>query len=252
MKILILSDLHNEFSVFDPHATDADVIVLAGDIDLGGKGLSWARSCWPDRKILYVAGNHEYYFHDYQELHSRLQNEARALGIILLENDQHIADGFRFLGATLWTDFEYWGANKKSFAMEKGKEWLNDFRTIEFGNRYFTPQDSVDLNLNTLNWLEAKLAEPFEGKTVVVTHHLPSSRSVAPRFADDPVVACFASRLEHLFGKMDLWIHGHTHNSFDYILNGTRVVCNPRGYVTFLGANRAENFDFNPTLIIEI
>jgi hypothetical protein len=73
--------------------------------------------------------------------------------------------------------------------------------------------------------------------------------SVADRFKDDRLSACFASELQHLFGKMDLWIHGHTHDNIEYEVNGTRVVCNPRGYITYHGT---ENVNFNPSMVVEV
>ena len=69
------------------------------------------------------------------------------------------------------------------------------------------------------------------------------------RFKDALLSACFASELDYLFGKMDLWVHGHTHDNLDYEVKDTRVICNPRGYVTY---NCRENFDFKPGLVIEI
>lgn len=113
----------------------------------------------------------------------------------------------------------------------------------------FTPARSIELHEHSLAWVKGKLDTPFDGKTVVVTHHLPSKQSVVERFKDSLLSACFASELDYLFGKMNMWIHGHTHDNLDYEVNGTRVICNPRGYMTYRGA---ENFDFNPKLVVEI
>lgn len=93
------------------------------------------------------------------------------------------------------------------------------------------------------------MGEPFEGKTVVVTHHLPSMRSVAERYRHELLSACFASNLDHLLGYSALWVHGHTHDSFDYAAHGTRVICNPRGYCR---AGQPENRQFNPALVVEV
>jgi hypothetical protein len=78
----------------------------------------------------------------------------------------------------------------------------------------------------------------------VVTHHAPSPASIHPRFAASPLNACFVSNAEHLLDgdRVRLWIHGHTHDSFDYVVNGTRVVCNPRGYAKN-GVNENPRFD---------
>jgi hypothetical protein len=86
---------------------------------------------------------------------------------------------------------------------------------------------------------------------VVITHHAPSRRSVHPRFASSLLNAAFVSDAERFLGgdRVQLWIHGHTHDSFDYVVDGTRVVCNPRGYAKD-GVN--ENHRFDPHLMIEV
>lgn len=250
MRIQVLSDLHNEFHVFIPINTGADLIVLAGDIDNGDEGLKWARKMWPDTKIVYVIGNHEYYNRDYADTLALLRQTAHAQDITLLEENEAVIDGVRFLGATLWTDFEYSGAENKEKDIEEGQRRLTDFKVIRNGALgMFTPADSIALHQHSLAWLKARLEEPFDGKTVVVTHHLPSNKSVPERFMGTPLSACFVSHLDYLFGKMDLWIHGHTHDCFDYVANGTRVVCNPKGYIKKTGP---ENPDFDPRKVVEI
>jgi calcineurin-like phosphoesterase family protein len=167
-----------------------------------------------------------------------------------LDNNEAIIDGVRFLGSTLWTDFKLFGELKRFECLTEAR-WLNDFRLINTGNGdVFSPRDSADLFEQSVEWLTRSLDKPFEGKTVVISHHLPSFVSVAERYKNDLLSACFSSNLDHLFGKMDLWIHGHTHDSCDYVKNGTRVVCNPRGYCRYPGTQ--ENLQFNPKLVVEI
>ncbi|MDD5300904.1 MAG: metallophosphoesterase [Gallionella sp.] len=250
LKLHILSDMHLEFSTFEPPATDADVVVLAGDIGKETNGINWARSAFPDKNILYVPGNHEFYGADRPETLAAIRAAAQECGVHLLDEDEVVINGVRFLGCTLWTDFRLFGEAEKPFAMLAGQQGLNDFRVIQEGSSgCFSPSKSVELHEKSLAWLKTKLDEPFDGKTVAVTHHLPSMRSVVDRFKGSQLSACFASELDYLFGKMALWIHGHTHDNLDYEANGTRVICNPRGYVTY---NCQENFDFKPGLVIEI
>lgn len=255
MKLHILNDLHLEFSTFEPPATDADIIVLAGDINKDTSGIYWARSTFPEKPILYVPGNHEFYGFYRPETLVRMRAAARENNVHLLDEDDLVLGGVRFLGCTLWTDFKLFGKNKKNAAMVCGQNGLNDFRVV-YEERIagrplarFSPAQSIKLHEKSLEWLKTKLDEPFDGKTVVVTHHLPSAQSVVERFKNDLLSACFASELDYLFGKMDMWIHGHTHDNLDYEVNGTRVICNPRGYVTYRGS---ENFNFNPKLVVEI
>lgn len=256
MKLYVLSDLHLEFSTFEPFKTDADVVVLAGDIGKGTSGIGWARSAFPDKEIVYVPGNHEFYGTQRLETLAAMRIAAQESSVHLLDEDEVVIhsqdklDNVRFLGCTLWTDFMLFGDAKKSTAMSDGQLCLNDFRVIqEEEKKSFTPARSIELHKMSLAWLKGKLDTPFDGKTVVVTHHLPSKQSVVERFKDSLLSACFASELDYLFGKMNMWIHGHTHDNLDYEVNGTRVICNPRGYVTYRGA---ENFDFNPKLVVEI
>lgn len=97
-------------------------------------------------------------------------------------------------------------------------------------------------------WLTEQLATPFAGKTVVVTHHAPHRLSVPPQYDGDPLTPCYASHLPELVRPpVDLWIHGHIHDSMDYDIEGTRVLVNPRGYKP-----PDENPAFEPSLVVEI
>lgn len=253
MKIHLLSDLHLEFSNYQPHlcAESADVIVLAGDIWSKDHGIHWARATWPDHEIVYVAGNHEHYGADIHVNLARMRVAAQETGVHFLENDEVVIQGVRFLGCTLWTDFEVFGQEQRKNAMIDGERCLNDFRLIRNGEWNFNAQDSIDLHLESVHWLEMKLKkEPFAGNTVVVTHHAPSWSSVVPRFAKSLLSACFASRLDYLMGFSSLWLHGHMHDSLDYREAGTRVICNPRGYARY--EMPCENSYFQAGLLIDV
>ena len=247
MKLHILNDLHIEFEDFVPPATDADVVILAGDIGVGMEGLRWAEARYPDRPVIYVPGNHEFYHHDIT-LIDELRAEAPEQ-IHVLNDDQVVIDGVRFLGSILWTDFALFGEADKWFSVQRARQGMNDFAIIQNNGQRFSPDDSIKLHETSRIWLANRLAEPCSGKTVVVTHHCPSPRSVPPRFARDLLTPAFASNLEELMGgdRVALWIHGHTHDPFDYEVSGTRVVCNPRGY-----APHALAPEFRPDLVMEI
>lgn len=254
MKLHILSDIHLEFSSFSPPQTEADVVVLAGDVCKGHVGPEWARDAFSGKQIVYVPGNHEFYDSDRPGKLAKIRANAQANHVHLLDNDATMismqsGETVRFLGCTLWTDFLFFGEDMKAAAMREGQTYLNDFRIIGEGRKRFTPARSVELHEASLAWLKAELSKPFDGKTVVVTHHLPSALSVSERFKDDLLTACFASHLDYLFGQMSLWVHGHTHDCVDYEAGSTRVVCNPRGYVT---SGTTENQFFKPSLIIEM
>jgi predicted phosphodiesterase len=248
MKILTLSDLHLELSNFKSPQVDVDVVVLPGDIHKSNLGIYWARETWPDKPIVFVAGNHEFYKYDRVNVLDNLRIAAKEMNVHFLDNEEVIIEGVRFLGCTLWTDFCLFGKDKQTVCMNIARERLSDFAVIHDHGELFTPEHSILLHRQSLEWLESKLLnESFNGKTVVVTHHCPSRESVAPKYQSDLLSACFASRLDHLMGKSELWIHGHTHESFDYELKVTRVVCNPRGYVL---RNSVENPSFDESKIV--
>lgn len=233
MKIRVMSGLHIEFFDFVPPPVDADVVVLAGDILTEHYGLTWARRAFPDTRIVYVLGNHEFYDAHYEAVLERARKEAASLAIDLLECDQVVIDGVRFLGTTLWTDFEIDEPSPgiPSFAMWYANQNMADFRLIRYRGGLLHAEATREFHQESRRGLNARLAEPFEGKTVVVTHHLPHRRSINRMFDRHPLNPAFASHLPGLVtAPVDLWIHGHTHCSCDYVTDGTRVLCNPRGY----------------------
>lgn len=267
MKLHILSDLHVEFAPFAPPPVAADVVVLAGDIHVGVRGIAWARAAFPHQELVYVAGNHEFYRAHWQRLLPQLREEAAKYGVRFLENDQAVIGGVRFLGASLWTDFDYFGADRRREAIDCCLGYLADFRLINadedaspdaddgvmrpgLAPGLLTPAQFRRRHLESRAWLEAQLRQPHDGATVVVTHHMPGPGSVAERFRDDLGNAGFASRLEHLMGNAALWIHGHTHDCFDYSSSGTRVLCNPRGYP--ISQESFENPAFAPGFTVEL
>lgn len=230
MKLLILSDLHTEFASFSPPDTNAELVVLAGDIGVGLGGVEWAARRFSKMPVVYVPGNHEFYDHDIG-LVDKLKVTSPP-NIHVLNNDAIVLNGVRFLGSTLWTDFRLYGEAEEWSARHHARQSIEDFTSIRNGNERFTPEDSVRLHEASRAWLVSELGRGFDGPTVVVTHHLPSTMSVAKQFANDPLNPAFASRLEDVIKKYrpELWIHGHTHVPCDYELFDTRVICNPRGY----------------------
>lgn len=248
MILNILSDLHLGSGALQIPKNGADLAILAGDIARPKEAVSWASGF--AKPVLYVPGNHEFYGGSIRGTVNELKELSAGTDIHVLDNDEIILDGVRFLGTTLWTDFMLFGeGEKRGAAMQEALRLIRDFSRIRVGaapEALFTPADAAALFQIHVNWLETKLGEPFPGPTVVITHHAPSRKSIHPRFADSLLNACFVSDAEYLIdgGRARLWIHGHTHDSFDYFLNGTRVVCNPRGYAKD-GGNENASFDAN-------
>jgi predicted phosphodiesterase len=253
VKLNILSDVHLSQGPLKVPDVSADLVVVAGDLGRPGAAAAWASNF--AKPVLYVAGNHEFYGDSIAGAMRQLKQLCAGTNIRVLDCDEMIVAGVRFLGTTLWTDFNLFGAGaKRAAALEEAIRSMRDFSRIRAGETSdvsFTPDDAAALFTSEAAWLAAKLAEPFPGQTVVITHHAPSRRSIHPRFADSLLNACFVSDAEHLIDgkRVCLWVHGHTHDSFDYMLNGTRVVCNPRGYAKN-GVN--ENSLFDPNFTVEI
>ena len=211
---------------------------------MGVEGLRWAEQRFPDRPVIYVPGNHEFYHHDLALIEDlKLQAPDH---IHVLNDDQVIIDGVRFLGSILWTDFALFGEGEQFYAMKTARRGMtiSPSSGMMGGNLLHRTPPGCTRPAGA-GWL----AESFDGRTVVVTHHAPSPRSVHPRYARDLLTPAFASNLEMLMdgGRAALWAHGHMHDAFDYEINGTRVVCNPRGY-----APRDLNSYFLPDLVMEI
>lgn len=230
LKIRYMSDIHLELSDFTPAKMVSDVVVLAGDIHTGTEGLEWAARNFTDCPIIYLPGNHEYYGLDFPTHHVAMAEAAERLGIHFLDNQEVVIGHVRFVGGTLWTDFSL--HDRPKLAMQEAGNHMNDYHQITNGQALFCPEDTLALHQATRTFLERRLLEPFDGKTVVVTHHAPSFRSLPKDRQDGPHAAAYASNLEPLAQQADVWIHGHTHQRHNYQLGQCQVLCNPRGYIT--------------------
>ncbi|WP_431099061.1 metallophosphoesterase [Polaromonas aquatica] len=281
MNIQLLSDLHLESN---PNFTaqpvpGAGLLVLAGDIGSYQKGslldelnisdfglarfspLSVARggAGWPT-PVLFVPGNHEYDGLDFDEAHARLRQTCERLGIIWLERETVVIEGVRFVGSTLWTDFDALSEGQAQAADitlgEQLKAREKAFRAANFylhknhsfrAGQPLLAADVREEGLKSQAWLRQALAVPFEGPTVAVTHFAPSLLSADPRYGLVPGTAGFCNALDDLLPLADLWLHGHLHCAIDYVSRGCRVVANPLGY-----ARKHEQEAFLPNLLIKI
>jgi hypothetical protein len=252
MKLHVLSDLHLAIHPLDLPPIDADVTVIAGDLGTPEEAIAWAAVL--PRPAVLIPGNHEYHGHSIVGAVRRLRELAAGTSVHVLANDALVLHGVRFLGSTLWTDFQLYGdAEARALAIQEAQRLVKDFRAIrrDDAGATFTPLDAAAEFATSARWLAAELARPHDGPTVVISHHAPSPRSIHPRFAESIVNPSFVSNAEHLLDgrRSALWIHGHAHDGFDYTVNGTRVLCNPRGH-TRCGAIQNERFD--PALVVDV
>lgn len=272
MRLLILSDLHREvwypatktycegwadrFPQIDLAISRPDAVVLAGDIDLGARAVAWADEAFAGLPVLYFHGNHEGYGHNLDEVQDEIQVACKATGHVHhLNRGEVVIGGVRFLGATLWTDFKLYGRQLYPVAIHDAENMMNDYKRIRLarqGYRKLRTSDTEQWHFRDRIWLEERLAEPFDGPTVVVTHMAPSEQSIPTEYKGDTLSPAFASSLDHLVEQSDLWVHGHVHSSFDYRIGRARVVCNPLGYPGRYEHMRPENAAFDPNLVVEI
>lgn len=230
MRIHLLSDLHLEFQDFSPATHDADVVVLAGDIDLLARGVEWANKNF-HCPVIYVAGNHEYYKGHLPRTLEKMKAKAFSY-VHVLENDQVVIDGVRFLGTTGWTDF--YSADNATTAMLAAQISMNDYKQIRTGNQYhrIRPVDLQQKSKFAKHWLLSNLSTKYQGKTVVVTHHAPLPE-YAPgiKYELGHLAAAYVNDWNEFSGfDIDLWLHGHTHVGYEKTIEGIRYASNPRGY----------------------
>jgi Icc-related predicted phosphoesterase len=270
MRVHVFSDLHLEFGPLKlPEAVTsgalAELVLLAGDIDVKQRGIGWAADTFK-QPVCLIGGNHEAYRNSLSVSIAASRAAAedasrdRAHPVRFLERDASVmkaADGtpVRVIGATLWTDFRIFGDERRSHAMSSAEEYMTDFFLIRVRDdalgetRKLTATDTAQINEISRRFLERSLAGPFDGVTIVMTHHAPSMRSVPEDRRTDPITAAYASNAEALIEQFQpaLWVHGHLHSSSDYRIGRTRVICNPRGYFPdYL------NSSFDPSLTIEL
>ncbi|RZL04001.1 MAG: metallophosphoesterase [Rubrivivax sp.] len=269
MRIQLMSDLHLErYPDFRPQAApNADVLVLAGDIgsyqsgsrlaqdDFGLARFSPRQNGAPWQQVLFVPGNHEYDGLEFLEANARLRAVCADLGITWLDREVLAIGGVRFLGTTLWSDFDAFAMAEKDLAKQLK---LRDkaFRAANFYLRKNTTlrqgepvlaEDIREMSLDCQAWLRQTLAQPFDGPTVVVTHFAPSLESADPRYGLMPGTAGFCNSHDDLLALAQVWMHGHLHCPHDYRHRGCRVVANPRGY-----ASKGEQAAFRDDLVIEV
>jgi hypothetical protein len=204
---------------------------------------------------MFVPGNHEYDRLDFASTHQRLRETCSRLGIIWLERElvtgswtDRLGRNVRFLGTTLWSDFESLGSTQaaRQRAFRAANYYLAKTGTLQAGEPLLAPQIR-QLALQCQTWLREQLTRPFDGSTVVITHFAPCLRSADPRYGLTPGTAGFCNQLDDLLEHAQLWLHGHLHAPSDYIERGCRVVANPLGY-----ARKNEQSAFRPEWTIEV
>jgi len=234
--------LHQEFGMGDISFDKADLIVIAGDLHVGIRGIEWLKSEYPEKEVIYVLGNHEYYGGSYPKTLNKIVDLSKDTNVHVLENESVEIAGIMFHGATLWTDFRLFG-NPRTYGV-LCQQLMNDYKVIRRDPSYSKLRtiDTYNLHMESMRWLDNSLKTSEAKTNIVVTHHAPSIKSVSKRHKKDSVTAAYASNLEEfiLDHQPKYWIHGHIHTPVDYNIGNTKVICNPHGYINvgYNGHNR--------------
>lgn len=278
MKIAICSDVHLEFGPITlENPGDVEVLILSGDIcvardlrttdpygivgsDRTDRFNNFMGSCSSNfPHVVYVMGNHEHYHGDFANTADILRDFLKDYkNIHLLDKEVKEINDVTFIGGTLWTDM-----NKEDpITLYQIRGMMNDFRCVKNSNREvsfkdqegkfqtrvatFCGEDAVEDHKKMLEVIRNELAKlPADRKVIVVGHHAPSKASTHPRYQSEHIMnGGYSSDLSELIldnPKIKLWTHGHTHEEFDYMIGGTRIVCNPRGYINY--EDRADHFE---------
>lgn len=280
MRIKLLSDIHLEFNKwpkrFRDTAETADVVVLAGDIGVGMEGIAWALATF-DCPVIYVMGNHEFYGkYAMQELHDKARERTEGTHVHVLENESVVIDDVRFLGCTLWTDFDVSGDENREECMNAARYDMTDYQRIceTWKGKMLTVMNSIYEGGQTRTYARGDLITPEITRsrhvqsraflaselkrdaadigcraTVVVTHHAPSILSLEGEEVRSKLDAAYASNLEALVAQSDCWMHGHLHHNTRYQIGRATVVSNCRGYAD---AGRYAAKGFRPNLMINV
>lgn len=270
MKIHLISDIHNEMDIVKtPMPEDTDVVVLAGDIHTGILGVEWAQNNFgTDVPIVYICGNHEFYYHELSVV-EEIAEAAEGTNVRFLNNSSTVIDGVRFVGSTLWTSFNDW---KDQVKINFFHENMNDYEYIKAtwffddeqgrmaeaqkfdlvlteklfveNNFRLRPVMTYLLHQESMRYLGKAIEEPFDGKTVVVTHHAPSYKSVG--YYKEAYEDAYATSLDYFIHShkkaIEVWFHGHLHKPVSYFIDGVPIVSNPRDYPMF--ARHSESHEF--------
>jgi len=278
MRVSVMSDLHLEFG--NLVLPGGDVLVLSGDVleaknfklqdytpevvalneRTGVKSHRYCQffyeECAKYKDVVYVMGNHEHYNFKFHKTYAHLKGNLPA-NVHLLEKESVELNGVLFLGATLWTDMN----NHDALTLYHMKHMMNDYKVVTMKNpangiyHKLDPKYTVEEHVKTKEYFRLMLSENRQGKNlpvVVCTHHAPSGKSIHPYYAHDTIMnGAYVSNLEEFIldnPEIKFWTHGHVHNTFEYKIGDTTVICNPRGY----HGHETRAYDFDPTVGFDI
>jgi len=242
----LLSDLHLEFyggnreckedqPMYFPEELPYDketVLLLAGDIHLGTNAQPWMDIvCDRFKAVVYILGNHEFYHNEFYKVKKEWKDWKGPDNFYFLDDDTCYIDDVRIIGGTMWTKVI------DPHARWRGQQGMTDYHVIKINYpagiwRKLNVADTDLANMHTVHYIQEELLKIWEGKTIVMTHHLPHPLCVAKQFKGHGLNEFYLHNLDELIATndIDIWCHGHTHNNVDVTIHDTRILCNPRGY----------------------
>ena len=263
MKIALASDVHLEFGDLDfDNDSGADVLILGGDIcvatdmaqrdpynTMGEQYRSnrfhdfFQRCCARFPHVIFIVGNHEHYHGDFAKTVPHFKDVLDYLpNLHILEKETFVLDDITFIGGTLWTDMN----KRDNRTLHDISRMMNDFRCVDNSAKTedhrgwpgrFTTTDAANDHDAMVAFIDQTIAANPAGRYVVVGHHAPSKLSTHPRYQDQFIMnGGYSSELDDFIQdrpQIKLWTHGHTHEDFDYMIAGCRILCNPRGYINY-------------------
>ena len=263
MKIALVSDVHLEFGDLDfDNDSGADVLILGGDICIANDmaqrdpyntmGEQYRSNRFHDffqrcsdrfPHVIFIVGNHEHYHGDFAKTVPHFKDVLGYLpNLHILEKETFVLDDITFIGGTLWTDMN----KRDNRTLHDISRMMNDFRCVdnsaktEDGRGWpgrFTTTDAANDHDAMVSFIDQTIAANPAGRYVVVGHHSPSRLSTHPKYQHQFIMnGGYSSSLDDFIQdrpQIKLWTHGHTHEDFDYMIAGCRILCNPRGYINY-------------------
>jgi predicted phosphohydrolase len=237
LRIKVESDIHIDFEGHFPKLDDVDLYILPGDVGEDVRGLRFCKELlikYPNLNIIHVPGNHEYYRgnkYTLEKIDAILSEESfNTLRYHYLQNSSVVLQGIKFIGATLWTDFN----NMDPVDMVTAQTIMGDFkaiRTKEGGYSRLLPNKVVRLHKRSREYIFNEL-ERSEEPCIVVTHHKPyrsEYNDLAPAYEVD-----MDESFDNCNNLPKYWFYGHTHKSEVYLCDRFReevtFISNCKGY----------------------
>jgi len=265
ITIQYASDLHLEYYLDKEYEFNkfirpvSEILVLLGDIGYPGQATYelFLRDCSQNFKlVILLAGNHEYYSSDYTismgNINDKIVNICSTFDNVIFLNNNSFTYKVEdkeiiFFGTTLWsriTDQERYYVKNVS----------NDIKNIYENNHPITIDKINEMHKCNVNWLVSELEKHNDNDIIkiVLSHHLPSFKAIAPIYHGNQYNSLYASNLDYIINSynINVWLFGHTHSRIDIKINNTILKCNPRGYENY--ENKFENDKYNEEEIIKV